>query len=56
MYALHAVRCFYQPTYDVAVVDTTGAGDSFMGALVYSLTRKETDIEPAQCRTGNTDS
>lgn len=37
--------CFYQPTYDVAVVDTTGAGDSFMGALVYSLTRKETDID-----------
>jgi len=29
----------YLPTYDVPVKDTTGAGDSFMGALLYSLSR-----------------
>jgi sugar/nucleoside kinase (ribokinase family) len=29
----------YQPAYDVEVLDTTGAGDSFMGALIYKLTR-----------------
>ncbi|MDR1505231.1 MAG: carbohydrate kinase [Prevotella sp.] len=32
--------CVYQPAYDVNVLDTTGAGDSFMGALIYKLTRK----------------
>ena len=30
----------YQPTYAVDVVDTTGAGDSFMGALLFQATRK----------------
>jgi sugar/nucleoside kinase (ribokinase family) len=29
----------YQPAYDVKVLDTTGAGDSFMGSLIYKLTR-----------------
>jgi sugar/nucleoside kinase (ribokinase family) len=30
----------YRPTYDVKVLDTTGAGDSFMGSLIYKLTRE----------------
>ena len=29
----------YQPTFAVDVRDTTGAGDSFMGALLYQATR-----------------
>lgn len=33
----------YRPTYQVQVKDTTGAGDSFMGALLYYLTRDEQD-------------
>lgn len=32
------------PTYAVPVSDTTGAGDSFMGALLYSLSRREKGI------------
>ena len=27
----------FQPTYDVAVVDTTGAGDAFLGAFLFKL-------------------
>lgn len=33
----------YRPTYQVTVQDTTGAGDSFMGALLHQLTRDRTD-------------
>ncbi|MCC8180134.1 MAG: carbohydrate kinase [Planctomycetes bacterium] len=29
----------YRPAYQVEAVDTTGAGDSFMGSLIYRLTR-----------------
>jgi fructokinase len=29
--------CGYIPTYDIQVEDTTGAGDSFLGALLYRL-------------------
>lgn len=35
----------YRPAYRVNVLDTTGAGDSFMGALIYLLTRESVDIE-----------
>ncbi len=35
----------YRPAYAVPAVDTTGAGDSFMGALLYTLTRPGTDAE-----------
>lgn len=35
----------YQPTYDVPVLDTTGAGDSFMGSLIYALTREGSDVD-----------
>ncbi len=34
----------YCPTYDVPVKDTTGAGDSFMGALLFCLARTGTEI------------
>lgn len=35
----------YRPTYDVDVADTTGAGDSFMGSLLYQLTRDGCNID-----------
>lgn len=35
----------YQPSYQVAVRDTTGSGDSFMGALLYQIAGKEKAIE-----------
>ncbi|WP_343210596.1 carbohydrate kinase [Anaerolentibacter hominis] len=35
----------YQPTYDVDVMDTTGAGDSYMGSLIYAITREGVDID-----------
>lgn len=34
----------YCPTYDVPVKDTTGAGDSFMGALLFTLSRHDKPI------------
>ncbi len=34
----------YCPTYDVEVKDTTGAGDSFMGALLVCLARRDREI------------
>ena len=33
------------PAYDVSVADTTGAGDSFMGSLLYQATREGFDID-----------
>lgn len=32
--------CGYLPAYDVKTVDTTGAGDAFMGAILYKLAGK----------------
>jgi sugar/nucleoside kinase (ribokinase family) len=37
--------CAYQPAYAVDVLDTTGAGDSFMGAMIYMLTRDGIDLD-----------
>lgn len=45
--------CFYrkgeytghQPALDVKVVDTTGAGDSFLGSVLYQVIEKDMDIE-----------
>jgi len=45
--------CFYrigehtghQPALDVKVVDTTGAGDCFLGSVLYKIIEKGTDIE-----------
>jgi fructokinase len=37
--------CAYQPAYAVDVLDATGAGDSFMGAMIYMLTRNKTDLD-----------
>ena len=39
-YYRNAVGAGYLPTYDVPTVDTTGAGDAFMGAIHYQLRRK----------------
>lgn len=33
---------FYCPAIDVPVVETTGAGDSFIGGLIYAMNNKET--------------
>ncbi len=38
-YRFGTTCCGYIPTYDVSVVDTTGAGDAFLGALLYKLWR-----------------
>lgn len=38
-------RHIYSAAYEVPVTDTTGAGDSFMGALLYGLARCEGKIE-----------
>lgn len=35
----------YQPAYAVDTLDTTGAGDSFMGALIYQVTRPGVDMD-----------
>jgi sugar/nucleoside kinase (ribokinase family) len=35
----------YRPAYAVNAIDTTGAGDSFMGALLYCLTRPGVDMD-----------
>jgi fructokinase len=32
-------------TYDTKIVDTTGAGDAFLGGLLYSISRLNTSIE-----------
>jgi fructokinase len=34
----------YRHTYDVAVQDTTGAGDAFLGAMLYRLCKSDKDI------------
>lgn len=39
-YYCNAVSSGYLPTYHVATVDTTGAGDAFMGAIHYQLKGK----------------
>ena len=36
---------FFQPAYQVEVVDTTGAGDAFMGAFLWSLSKEENPYE-----------
>lgn len=46
---LGPLGCFYRtgtetgilPTYDVRTVDTTGAGDAFLGAFLYQLIKKD---------------
>jgi sugar/nucleoside kinase (ribokinase family) len=37
--------CAYQPAYAVDALDTTGVGDSFMGAMIYMLTRDGVDLD-----------
>lgn len=35
----------YEPAYDVPVLDTTGAGDSFIGAIIYQITRPGVSVD-----------
>jgi sugar/nucleoside kinase (ribokinase family) len=35
----------HSPAYTVDAVDTTGAGDSFMGAIIHALTRGRFDAD-----------
>ncbi len=37
-------KCFTSPTYDVVVVDTTGAGDAFWGAFLYQILSRNLDL------------
>ena len=37
-------HCAYMPTYSVSPVDTTGAGDSFFGSLLYQIANNDTAI------------
>jgi fructokinase len=43
-YYAHKNSRGHMPTYDTNVVDTTGAGDSFMGALLHGLLKDSLDI------------
>lgn len=43
-YYAHKNSSGYMPTYDTNVVDTTGAGDSFMGALLHGLLQENVNI------------
>lgn len=42
-YYRNAVGAGHLPTYDVPTVDTTGAGDAFMGAIHYQLRGKDAE-------------
>ncbi|MEM5799175.1 MAG: carbohydrate kinase family protein [Candidatus Aenigmatarchaeota archaeon] len=39
--AMHGAKAYEQKAYKVKVVDTTGAGDAFTSAFIYSLLRKD---------------
>lgn len=39
-YAMDGSGMYYQPAYDVEVIDTTGAGDVFHGAFIFGLIQK----------------
>ncbi|MFH8080464.1 MAG: carbohydrate kinase family protein [Candidatus Aenigmatarchaeota archaeon] len=39
--AMHGTKIYQQKAYKVKVVDTTGAGDAFTAAFLYSLLRKD---------------
>ncbi len=39
--AIHGNKLYEQKAYRVKVVDTTGAGDAFTAAFIYSLLRKD---------------
>lgn len=38
-------RCHMMPTYMVPVVDTTGSGDAFMGAVLYQISQRNSGIK-----------
>lgn len=42
-------RCRHQPAFEVAVKDTTGAGDVFHGALAWAIARGEPPAEAVRC-------
>jgi len=39
--AMHGIKTYEQKAYRVKVLDTTGAGDAFTAAFIYSLLRKD---------------
>ncbi|MDR3645080.1 MAG: PfkB family carbohydrate kinase, partial [Clostridia bacterium] len=42
---LSSAGSVYLPTYDTRVVDTTGAGDAFLGAALFHISRLEKPLE-----------
>lgn len=43
-------QCNLLPTYDVPVVDTTGSGDSFMGAVLSQICQREEGLNGLTCK------
>lgn len=48
-YYMHSSGRGHVPAYQVKVVDTTGAGDAFLGGMLYNISRIDCPIEKMDC-------
>lgn len=48
-YYMHSSGRGHVPAYQVKVVDTTGAGDAFLGGVLYNISRMDCPIEKMDC-------